>query len=127
MASLHNSYLQVIVDNGLLGLALYTAMIGLAAYKGRALSRNPGPNASAWRTLGMMVAGVAFAGASEVAFTIYMKEALVFTVFTMTTIAMCGGESSLRAASMGSARVSQGLQKPAIGKPRQHLPAALRR
>lgn len=112
LAHLHNSYLQVIVDNGLFGLALYTAMIGLAAYKARTLSRNPGPNASAWRTLGMMVAGVAFAGASEVAFTIYMKEALVFTVFAMTTIAMCGGEDVLHTAGMARARVVGGLQRP---------------
>lgn len=126
LATLHNSYLQIIVDNGLIGLTCFTALIGFTAYRARVLSRQQGPAAGAWRAISMLVTAFAFTGASEVAFTIYMKEALIVTVLVSITVAVCGGDVDPRANGRNLARRMQARSGRHRADLRQPRPTPLR-
>lgn len=88
LATLHNSYLQITVDTGVLGLALVMVLISLTAGRARNLAHGAGPDALAMRRIAMVVLAIALAGASEVAFTIYMKEAVGIIVFSVAMVAI---------------------------------------
>lgn len=125
LAPLHNAYLQIIVDNGLVGLGCYAALIGFSAYRASQLSRQPGPNALAWRSIAMLIFAFAFIGASEVSFTLYLREGIVVTTFAFILVALCGGDVSQTHDAMRRMREAAGRHR--LKKPFPRQGAAARR
>lgn len=73
---LHNSYLQIFIDTGLLGLFLWCTMIWLAIYRAMYNSNGQGKDSSGWRAISRILIAFCVVASSEVIFGVYMKESI---------------------------------------------------
>ncbi|KUO49480.1 MAG: hypothetical protein APF78_07740 [Sphingomonadales bacterium BRH_c3] len=85
---LHNSYLQIVMDTGLLGLLLWCTMIWLAIYHAMRNSRSQSRDAPGWRAIGKILIALCVVASSEVIFGVYMKEAIGVWLSLFATVSV---------------------------------------
>jgi O-antigen ligase len=90
---LHNSYLQTMADMGLIGLCALMALLYTATYRAALLGRMDRPEAGSWRGIALGIVALSTVAASEVALTVYMKEAAAIIVVLVGSVAWFGGRT----------------------------------
>jgi len=93
IAPLHNSYFQIVIDSGLVGLIVWAALLWLGVYHAVRLSRAPVRDAVAWRAAAMILIAVCVVGSSEVILCLYMKEAVTVILPILAMIMVDAGQS----------------------------------
>lgn len=103
LAVLHNTYLQTIVDSGVIGLTICMVFIATVVFHTTRSSRIENDDAAAWRQTGTVVVALAIVAASEVSFSIYMKESVAILVPIAMITALYGGKRRLALKAVRSA------------------------
>lgn len=112
---LHNSYLQILMDSGLLGLAIWGAMIWAAIYRTLKNSEGGAGDAEGWRSIGQIIIALCVVASSEVVFGVYMKEAICITLAMFAAVAVYNRQ---RDSSLSRSRHRQPAHAPAWAESR---------
>ncbi|GGY96533.1 hypothetical protein GCM10011614_09200 [Novosphingobium colocasiae] len=94
--SVHNAFLQMLLDVGIVGLAAFGLMLFFAVSRAETLARRGGPDAPGWRIVSLVLLTFASIAGTEMVLGVYMKESIAITSCLFLATALFGGRRAPR-------------------------------
>jgi hypothetical protein len=114
--SLHNAFLQMTADTGLIGLAIFCVLLFRAVQRAEVFARANTQDASAWKALSLLLLSFASIAGTEMVIGWYMKESVSITVSLFLALGLFGGGAAtwLQKAGPGFPLAPTGQHDPAL-------------